>query len=514
MEEDISSSKIAIIGLACRMPGAQNAQEFWQLIINGEIAIRKFDRSELLTSGLTPNIINSPDYVPALGYLEDADFFDADFFGLTSQEASLTDPQHRLFLQTAWHAFEDAGVDPLTTNARIGCFAGAGMSLYGGRRMLSYYSYNLLSNTELIDSLIAPQITIANKHDYLATKVAYKFNLTGPAISLNTACSTGLVAVHLACKSLIEGECDIAIAGAAAIPTPLKCGYRYEGGLLSPDGVCRPYDRKANGTVGGAGVGIVILKTLTKAVASNDRIRAVILGSAINNDGANKVSYLSPGVEGQIAVIKSALKVARVSPSSIGYIETHGTGTPHGDPIEFFSLSEAYNASSKTDRWHCALGAVKANIGHLDTAAGIAGLIKAVLVLEHGRIPKLTNLSEPNEALDLKNNAFYLPTSEEPWSTPNGNPRRAAVSAFGAGGTNAHLILQSYSPQITVSDEQNSLNVLTISAKTEGALWDLVRSYTNILSSPNQQWTKLALNSQNYTSSFLSSSGNHCIFSI
>jgi acyl transferase domain-containing protein len=496
---ELSSVRIAVIGLACRLPGAANATEFWRLLESGKSAITHLDSDILLGAGLKAEEISDPSYVPVMAPLFGADSFDAGFFGMSDQEALLTDPQHRLFLQTAWHALENASVVPYGNDNRIGCYAGAGMSLYAGRRMASYASVNLLADSAFVDRIVAPQITVGNKHDYLATKTAYKFGLKGPAISLHTACSTGLVAVHVACGALRLEECDIAMAGAVALPTPLICGYRFDGGLLSPDGRCLPFDARANGTVGGGGAAVVILKRLDRAIADGDHIRAVILSSAINNDGADKVSFLSPSVNGQIDVIRSALERAGVASSTIGHVECHGTGTPHGDPIEFHSLTEAYGAKSTRSRWRCALGAAKANIGHLDTAAGAAGLIKAILALERGIVPPIAGFEHPNSELELDGNALYLPRTAEEWPVIGDHPRRAAVSSFGAGGTNAHLILEEFvqvNADPRAGTDRGGPAALLLSAKSPAALHRLTLLASETLVAAAGPWLEIAAASQ------------------
>ena len=496
----LTSQKIAVIGLACRLPDAPNATAFWQMVESGKTAITRLDRNTLLRAGLTEEEIADPAYVPAMAPLSDAESFDASFFGMSEQEALLTDPQHRLFLQTVWHALEDAGVDPHGGEARIGCYAGAGMSLYAGRRMASYANVNLLSDPSFVDGIVAPQITVANKPDYLATKTAYKFGLKGPALSIHTACSTGLVVVHLACSALQLEECEVAIAGAVALPAPSICGYRCDGGLLSPNGRCLPFDARANGTVGGAGVAVVILKPLSRAIADGDHVHAVILASAINNDGADKVSFLSPSVEGQIEVIRSALARGGIPPSSIGHVESHGTGTLHGDPIEFLSLTEAYEARNTRGHWRCALGAAKANIGHLDTAAGAAGLIKAILALERGIVPPIAGFADPNPELELNGNAFYFPRAAEPWPVRGDHPRRAAVNSFGAGGTNAHLILEQFVQtdrrSMTASGRENRVAALLLSAKSPEALQHLVHQASETLVTSGASWVEVTAASQ------------------
>ncbi|POY00507.1 hypothetical protein C3469_17530 [Mycobacterium kansasii] len=436
----MSEFDVAVIGLSCRFPGAADPEAFWHNLVGGVCAIRRHSRAELLRHGVPAALVDSPEYVPADGFLEDADAFDAGFFGISDREAALTDPQHRLFLECAWAAMEDAGYSPQSPTAVVGCFAAAGMSLYAGARMSSYLTEAVLADTDLVEGSAVPLISVANRGDYLATRVAFQLGLRGPAINVQTACSSALVATHLAIQSLLSGECDMALAGAAAVHVPLACGYlHHSGGILSPSGRCLPFDADADGTVGGNGVGVVVLKRCADAVAAGDPIRAVITGSAINNDGRDKSSFAAPGMRGQREVIAAAHALSGRSPQTIGLAETHGTGTRLGDPIEIRSLRAVLDGDGGTG---CAIGAVKANIGHLDTAAGVAGLIKAVLAVQHGVIPPVAGFRTLNPEIDLTGSRLYVPTAAAPWPGPEGDRRRAAVSSFGAGGTNAHLVVE------------------------------------------------------------------------
>lgn len=436
----MSEFDVAVIGLSCRFPGAADPEAFWHNVVGGVCAIRRHSRAELLRHGVPAALVDSPEYVPADGFLEDADAFDAGFFGISDREAALTDPQHRLFLECAWAAMEDAGYSPQSPTAVVGCFAAAGMSLYAGARMSSYLTEAVLADTDLVEGSAVPLISVANRGDYLATRVAFQLGLRGPAINVQTACSSALVATHLAIQSLLSGECDMALAGAAAVHVPLACGYlHHSGGILSPSGRCLPFDADADGTVGGNGVGVVVLKRCADAVAAGDPIRAVITGSAINNDGRDKSSFAAPGMRGQREVIAAAHALSGRSPQTIGLAETHGTGTRLGDPIEIRCLRAVLDGDGGTG---CAIGAVKANIGHLDTAAGVAGLIKAVLAVQHGVIPPVAGFRTLNPEIDLTGSRLYVPTAAAPWPGPEGDRRRAAVSSFGAGGTNAHLVVE------------------------------------------------------------------------
>lgn len=454
------SDSIAVIGMAGRFPGARHVEEFWANLRGGVETIRFFSDEELLAAGVNPSVVNDPGYVKAKGSIEDAELFDAHFFGFTPREAEITDPQQRLFMECAWEALEIAGYDSEKYEGSIGVFAGVSMNTY---------VFNLFSNHNLIKSLGMFQTSVANDKDHLTTRVSYKLNLRGPSVNVQTTCSTSLVAVHLACQSLLNGECDMALAGGVSVTLPLKAGFYYqEGGVVSPDGHCRTFDADAKGTVTGNGLGIVVLKRLEDALRDGDQIEAVIRGSAINNDGAAKVGYTAPSVEGQSAVIAEAQTIAGVTPDSISYVEAHGTGTPVGDPIEMKALTRAFRAGTK-QRGYCAVGSVKSNIGHLDAAAGVAGLIKTVLALKHGELPPSLHFQSANPEIDFQNSPFYVNASLQPWKR-NGGPRRAGVSSFGIGGTNAHVVVEE-APQLEQSSEtRREWQVLVLSAKTAGAL--------------------------------------------
>lgn len=461
----LNGSEIAIIGLAGRFPGAKNIDEFWDNLQNGRESISFFSDEELLSAGISSSILNDPNYVKAHAVLEDAELFDASFFGFNPREAEITDPQHRIFLECAWSALESAGYDSQTYKGTVG--------VYGGSSLNSYL-LNIYLNQNIVNYIDPQQIVLAASKDYLTTRVSYKLNLEGPSYAVQTACSTSLVAVHLACQSLLNGECDIALAGGIAINATRKEGYMYtEGGILSPDGHCRAFDAKAQGSVGGEGVGIVVLKRLKDALSDRDRIHAVIKGSAINNDGSLKVSYTAPRIDTQAKVIRTAQVVAEVEPETITYVETHGTGTALGDPIEIAALTQAFRFST-LKKGFCAIGSVKTNIGHLDTAAGVTGLIKTVLALKHKQIPPSLHFTAPNPEIDFANSPFYVNTTLSEWQT-NGTPRRAGVSSFGLGGTNAHVVLEE-APTVDkcgskgAGEQGRKYHLLILSAKTESAL--------------------------------------------
>ncbi len=401
-----------------------------------------------------------PNYVRAAAILDDMEWWDAPFWGFTPLDASIMDPQHRLFLECAYEAFEDAGHAPEQFPGAIGVYAGCGMQ--------AYMSYNPLPNKKLMDGtgLFLVRHT-GNDKDFLSTRASYQLNLRGPSINVQTACSTSLVAVHLAAQSLLSGECDMALAGGSTIEVPHRQGYTYkENEILSPDGHCRSFDASSKGTVFGSGAGVVVLRRLEDALRDGDRIHAVILGSAINNDGSNKVGYLAPSVDGQAASIVEALSIAGVNPESIGYVETHGTGTPVGDPIEVSALTQAFRTS--TDRTgYCGIGSLKSNIGHLDTAAGIASMIKATLSLQHGQIPPSLHFEQPNPAIDFASSPFYVNAQLREW--PDLGVRRAGVSSLGVGGTNAHIIIEE-APARAVSGPSRDWQLITLSARTRDAL--------------------------------------------
>ncbi|MCP4261672.1 MAG: amino acid adenylation domain-containing protein [Planctomycetes bacterium] len=454
---------IAIIGLNGRFPGAQNIDQFWRNLQAGEESITFFTDEELMSSGIDNELLHNPDYVKANGVLEGIDRFDASFFGISPREAEMMDPQHRLFLEICWEVIEGAGYNPEVYRGLIGVYAGVGMN--------SYLLSNLISNPELLKSTGGLQFFIGNDKDFVPTRVSYKLNLKGPSINVNTACSTSLVAVQLACQGLMSYQCDMALAGGVTIHVPQKSGYLYqEEGVVSPDGHCRAFDRGAKGTVGGSGAGVVMLKRLDDAIKDGDMIHAVIKGAAMNNDGSMKVGYTAPGVQGQIEVINRAIEMAEINPETITYLETHGTGTALGDPIEVKAMTSAFRMKTQK-KGFCAIGSVKTNVGHLDTAAGVTSLIKAVLSLKHRQIPASLHFETPNPEIDFVNSPFYVNRTLSEWKT-NGIPRRAGVSSFGIGGTNAHVILEE-APSVEPSNSEKPWQLLSLSAKTEAALEEM-----------------------------------------
>jgi acyl transferase domain-containing protein/acyl carrier protein len=428
--------EIAVIGISGRFPGGATVDDFWDNLKNGVELTSVFPSSKAVKSN------GSKQPIKAGAVLDDVERFDASFFGFNPREAEVMDPQHRLFLECAWEALENAGYDSEREERPIGVYAGVGMS--------TYLLFNLSPNQELMESAGFLQTLIGVDKDYVPTRVSYKLNLKGPSISVGTACSSSLVAVHLACQSLLSGECEMALAAGVSVKVPQNELTLSPEGIISPDGQCRAFDAKANGTIGGNGIGVVVLKRLEDAIEDGDYIYAVIKGSAINNDGALKVGYTAPSEEGQVRVIQAAQVMAEVEPETITYMETHGTGTPLGDPIEIAAMTRAFRSGTEK-KGYCAIGSVKTNVGHLDAAAGIAGLIKTVLALHHKLLPPSLHFETPNPQIDFENSPFYVNTKLSEWKA-NGTPRRAGVSSFGFGGTNAHVILEEAPPREADSD--------------------------------------------------------------
>jgi acyl transferase domain-containing protein len=462
MTDEHSVEPIAIIGLAVRVPGAADADQFWQNLIDGRESVRQLSREEQLAAGATEADLANPSWVSAAPVIDQLEYFDAGLFGMSAREAQLADPQHRLFLESAYSALEDAGYDPARCPGAIGVYAGSGH--------VRYEWLNLRTNSALWAGDAGQlSVTTVNSPDYVATQVSYRLNLRGPSLTVHTACSTSLVALHLACEALRNGECDLALAGGVSVEMPHGVGYLGMEGYVSPDGHCRPFDAKASGTVWGSGAGVVVVKRLVDALADGDHIRAVIRGNAVNNDGAGKVGFSAPSVDGQTAVIAQAVELAGVDPRTITCVEAHGTGTALGDPIEVAALTAVYRADSPDRQW-CALGSVKSNIGHLSQAAGIVGVVKAVLALEHGIIPPSLHFDEPNPAIDFPGSPFYVATTPTKFE-PAGAPRRAGVSSFGVGGTNAHLVLEQ-APEVDrpAPPVRPAAQLLQLSARTATAL--------------------------------------------
>ncbi|ORY03808.1 acetyl-CoA synthetase-like protein, partial [Basidiobolus meristosporus CBS 931.73] len=475
--QSIHLDEIAIIGISCRAPGADNHEQFWENLRNGEESISFYTNEELLAAGVSPAELSNPNYVKALGAMnpESIQTFDADFFGMAPREVLVTDPQQRIFLECSWEALENAGYNSAGYTGKVGVYAGVG---------INHYLHNyILPQEDLVQDMGAYPVMIGNSPDFLATRVAYKLALRGPAITVQTACSTSLVAVHQAKNAIRNGECDMALAGGVSLGSLEKSGYVYrEGMVASPDGHCRAFDQNSKGTVLGQGCGVVLLKSLAKAIADKDNIYAVLKGSGVNNDGSLKVGFTAPSVQMQASAITSAHQDAKVSPKDISYVETHGTGTIVGDVIELEALNDAFtnNQVAHHERY-CAITSVKTNIGHTDSAAGVIGLIKVSLALYNEYIPPHLHFREPNAQVDWANSPFYVNTKLTPWKRTEGVPRIAGISSFGMGGTNAHAILSESPVSISkeTSDSKLPWYLLNISAFND---WSLKENTKNLVS--------------------------------
>jgi acyl transferase domain-containing protein/surfactin synthase thioesterase subunit len=467
MTRESNSAGVAIIGIACRFPGAPDRSAFWQNLCEGVESICTLSDADLLSAGLPPKLLRDPSYVKAASLLPDIELFDADFFEYSPQEARLMDPQQRLLLEVAWEVFEDAG-QPLGSSKPIGVFTGLG-------GVVSSYLVDRLPFCRDLPGFTGSLTHLGNDKDFPSTRISYKLNLTGPSINVQTACSTSLVAIHLACQSILAGECEMALAGAATVRVPQYAGYQaVKGGILSPDGHCRAFDAEAKGTIFGSGVGAVLLKDLAAAQAEGNHVYAVIRGSAINNDGADKVSFTASSVAGQSRAMIEAMLVAAVSPDDIAYVECHGTGTILGDPLEIDALTRAFR--SATDRTgFCAIGSVKTNIGHLEQTAGIASLIKTALALKNGKIPPNLNFKNPNPKIDFAASPFFVNAQCRNWPARD-RPRFAAVNSLGLGGTNAFVVLEEPPLAIETVPEPGPA-LFTSSARTAAALRQLIERH-------------------------------------
>lgn len=451
---------IAVIGMSGRFPGAANLAQFWKNLREGVESVRWFSDDELLAMGEAPERLRDPNYVRACPVLDDIDKFDAAFFGFSPREAAITDPQHRIFLETAWAAMESAGLVPERYKGVVGVFATCGLN--------AYLMHHLVTNQTLLDTVGEWLLRhMGNDMNFLATRVSYEFDLHGPSMNVQTACSSSLVAIHQATQSLLAGECDVALAGGSTISFPVLGYIHKEGEILAADGHCRPFDANSTGTLFGSGTGVVVLKRLASALEDGDSILAVIRGSAINNDGARKMGFLAPSVDGQASAVAEALAIAGISPETISYVESHGTGTLVGDPIEVSALVQAYRAS--TERvGYCALGSLKGNIGHLGEAAGVGGFIKTVLALQHRELPPSLHFATPNPSIDFAKTPFFVNATLQEWRSPGG-PRRAGITALGAGGTNAHVIVEE-APATQPTSSSRAVQLLVLSARTKAAL--------------------------------------------
>jgi acyl transferase domain-containing protein len=461
-QPDFATPAFAVIGLSGRFPGAKDPATLWANLRAGLESITFFSDAELLAAGESPERLRDPDYVNAAGRLDDIAEFDAAFFGISPRDAAVFDPQHRVFLECAWEAFENAGYVAEQFPGTVGVFASSGAT--------EYLMHNLLPNRQVMESVGAWLVRhTGNDPNFLATRVSYELNLNGPSMSVQTACSSSLVAVHVACQSLLNGECDMALAGGATIYPEQNRGYLYrEGEILSRDGHTRAFDAMSDGTVMSSAVGCAVLKRLEDAVRDGDRILAVVRGSAVNNDGSQKVGYLAPSVTGQTRVVTEALAMAGVHPEDVSYIEAHGTGTLIGDPIEITALTQAFRAETDKKQF-CAIGSLKTNLGHTGEASGICGFIKTVLALQHREIPASLNYETPNPQADLPNSPFFVNTRLREWTVPAGKSRIAGVTSLGAGGTNVHVLLEE-APSAGPVGPSRAHQLLVLSARSPAAL--------------------------------------------
>ncbi len=461
-EENLTGLEIAVVGMTGRFPGAGNIHEFWKNLTEGREGIAFISDDELIEAGVSRELVENPLYVRACGWMEGLECFDASFFGYTPVEAEIMDPQVRLFHESVLEALENAGYDPYSYKKPIGFYAGASANLDWQARVA------LSGKGAALGWFASKQLT---DKDFLATRIAHRLNLKGPAVTLDTACSTSLVAVHMACQGLLSGDCDIALAGGVSVSALNRKGYLFQEGMLnSPDGHCRAFDAGAKGTNFGNAAVLVVLKRLDDALDDGDTVHAVVKGSAVNNDGDRKAAYTAPSIEGQSAVIRNAHKMAEVGPETVGYVETHGTGTPLGDPVEIESLKSAFNTGKKH---FCRIGSVKTNVGHLEMAAGVTGFIKTVLTLKHRLIPPSLFFETPNPGIDFDNSPFIVNKRLTPWEPANGRPLRAGVSSFGIGGTNAHVVLEEWTGEEQRTKDRGrgrKHHLLFLSAKTGAAL--------------------------------------------
>ncbi|WP_406252138.1 phosphopantetheine-binding protein [Streptomyces atratus] len=471
-----ADSAIAVVGMSGRFPGAPDLDTYWANLLGGLCSVTDFTEEELIADGADPQEVRGRDYIPAKGHLADADRFDAELFGFNRTEAAALDPQHRLLLQTAWSALENAGRSPLGGTARTGVYVGGGPT----EHMLAAQT-----DPRLAASVGALQVRILTDREFLAPWISYRLGLQGPSLTVQTACSTSLTAVHLAVQSLLLGECDTALAGGVAVDTVRKRGYVHQqGGIYSPDGRCRPFDERAGGTVPGNGVGVVVLRRLSDALADNDPIRAVIRGSAVTNDGATKVGFTAPGVDQQTAAVVEAWAAAGLDPADAQYLEAHGTATALGDRIEAAAATAAFKGALGTGR--IGIGSVKSNIGHLDAAAGVAALIKSVLMLEHATLVPNAGAGRPHPELGFDDSPFHLIERPAAWPEPEHGPRRSGVSSVGIGGTNVHVVLEE-APRRTgawAPDAEGAPEVLLLSARTREDLSALAGRLAGALRAP------------------------------
>ncbi|HET8841011.1 MAG TPA: type I polyketide synthase, partial [Ktedonobacteraceae bacterium] len=461
------STALAVVGMAGRFSGSQSLEGFWQNIATKASTIRHYTEAELLAAGVKPEDLQQPNYVKAGSVLENIEYFDTSFFGFNPREAEVLDPQFRIFLECVWEVLEMAGYDLTTYDGLVGVFAGAGYK--------NYLLHHIQKTPAISEAMSEFQISLSQEADVLAALTSYKLNLKGPSVSVQSFCSTSLLGVHLAGQSLLNYECDIAVAGGVALNSLQMKGYFYEEGrIVSPDGFCRPFDARAQGTVLGNGAAVVALKRLQEALADGDQIYSIIRGSATNNDGNQRVSFTSPGLNGQASVIVSAMSYAGVHPETIAYIEANGTGTKLGDAIEMAAMIKAFSGKTQKKQF-CAIGSLKPNVGHLDRASGVAGLIKTTLALRHHQFPPHLHYEQPNPEVDLANSPFYVNTELLPWPHQQ-TPRRAGINSFGLGGTNVHLVIEE-APELESSNSLRTWHIFPISARTE---WSLQQARSNL----------------------------------
>lgn len=477
-EEENDKEDIAIIGISCRFPHSETPDIFWKNLLEEKELITRFSEQELLDSGLSEAIFRRQNYVPCKGYIDQIDQFDRNLFSITSKEALYMDPQQRLLFECTWEAFEDACRDIAHNQESVGVFLGGNTSQYYMDHLAS------LNGEEGQDEMLK---LIGNGSEYLATRLSYAFNFTGPSETIQTACSSSLVAVHNACRSLLSFECDLALSGGVSVMLPKKSGYHFTpDSIYSLDGHCRPFSKQSSGTVFSDGAGVVLLKRKTEALKAGDKIHAIIRGSFVNNDGANKVSFYAPSVSGQAEVIAQTLAIAGVNAESISYIEAHGTGTAIGDVIEVKALKEAFSLFTKKTNY-CALGSVKSNLGHLNAAAGIAGLLKAIFITKTQIIPSTLHCLEINPELGLDSSAFYIPKASNHSISTHQHPIRVGVSSFGIGGTNAHIILEGHRQEVHKTPRFDRPALIPLSAATPSALKKIEKNLLDYLlhSNPN-----------------------------
>ncbi len=487
------STALAIVGMAGRFPGASTPEKFWQNIAGKVSSISFYSQEDLLSAGIKLEDIQQPNYVKAGTVLENVDRFDASFFGFTPREAEIMDPQYRLFLECAWEALEEAGYDLERFGGLVGIFAGSGYK--------NYLLHHIIPNHSITDMMSEFQLSLSHEQDALATQIAYRLNLKGPSITVQSFCSTSLAAVHMASQSLLTYDCDIALAGAVALNALQVKGYFYEEGtIVSPDGHCYPFDARAHGSVMSNAAAVVALKRLQDALDDGDHIYSVLRGSAINNDGNRRVNYTAPGVDGQAAVIAHAMSNAGVAPETISYIEANGTGTRLGDAIELAAMVKAF-AHKTQKRKFCAIGSLKPNIGHVDRASGVAGLIKMALALSHRQLPPHINYAQPNPEIDLDQSPFYVNEQLLPWPQQQ-TPRRAGVSSFGLGGTNVHAILEE-APERERLSSHRTWQLLLLSAKTAWSVQQMCSNLATYLHThPDQSLADIAYTLQVGRSAF------------